>query len=441
MLGRRKRQVACAAAHHVVDASVSPVTGGDKTAFLNIVPQGASVEGKSRKRKRSICGETVVEQKMSPRSALRADSTTAGNALLCRATKQLAALAAATSFHPSFPQQYGFLWEQESDKEWCVFGAELPPGGELVLIGMDVEMLERSDKMRFPIKVSIVKLAWEGCAEVLFSGFTDPGVSGWESPESPDLEWYTRIHGISREHLLDAQSRGVLHTLSDVHAVLRREVTDLSFLVGHSLENDLKCLRVRGAGLHRSIIDTVSVFPRKGNQRPSLKSLVSEHLAGETTWAGFQDGCHDPDRDAAAAVRLVELEAHRLLAGASRHVGGGTPPTLGTLKLRVHAAKAGKIIGREGVTLNGIRRFACEAVTMGLPDERGEREITIRGTEAQARCACAMIREASDMQARVSQGFEAEGSTAVSSDTSANQKSKVKVDVLAQIRALGQKLD
>ncbi|KAG8936549.1 hypothetical protein FRC02_001044 [Tulasnella sp. 418] len=110
--------------------------------------------------------------------------------------------------------------------------------------------------------------------------------------------------GISRDDL-----SGSTKTLAEVQAVLLTLFQDSNtVLIGHSLHNDLKALKLS----HSRVIDTALVFdhPRGKNastfDRPSLKWCAK-------TWLNIdvQQGSHNPVEDANTCIKLIKEKIKR----------------------------------------------------------------------------------------------------------------------------------
>jgi len=111
----------------------------------------------------------------------------------------------------------------------------------------------------------------------------------------------TQWSGVSASTL-----EGVTRRLEDVQRELMSKwVTSKTILVGHSLENDLKAMRL----IHTRVIDTSVLFPHyQGNYRKnSLKWLTNRYLQRNIQQGDGSTG-HNPVEDALAALELVKLK-------------------------------------------------------------------------------------------------------------------------------------
>lgn len=122
-------------------------------------------------------------------------------------------------------------------------------------------------------------------------------------PPKPVTDYLTRWSGIT-----DALLATATITLSDVQAhllsILAPPGGPTSILVGHSLESDLKALRL----CHPLCIDTALVYhhPRGRPLKPGLAWLTKKWCHREIQTRG--EGGHDPEEDARACVDLLRLK-------------------------------------------------------------------------------------------------------------------------------------
>ncbi|KAI6021580.1 hypothetical protein BKA83DRAFT_4284172 [Pisolithus microcarpus] len=122
-------------------------------------------------------------------------------------------------------------------------------------------------------------------------------------PPKPVTDYLTRWSGITDTLLATATI-----TLSDVQAhllsILAPPGGPTSILVGHSLESDLKALRL----CHPLCIDTALAYhhPRGRPLKPGLAWLTKKWCHREIQTRG--EGGHDPEEDARACVDLLRLK-------------------------------------------------------------------------------------------------------------------------------------
>lgn len=90
-------------------------------------------------------------------------------------------------------------------------------------------------------------------------------------PTNKVLDYNTKFSGI-KEGDLD----GVKIKLEDVQKHLRRLFSEDTIIIGHSLESDLKALKL----IHSTVVDTAEVFPhRRGLPfKRALRTVVAEVL-------------------------------------------------------------------------------------------------------------------------------------------------------------------
>ena len=113
-----------------------------------------------------------------------------------------------------------------------------------------------------------------------------------------DIESFCRFSGITAEDLV-----GVKTSLRDVQAVLLMMFSSKTILIGHSLESDLKALKL----LHGTVVDTSVVFPHK--MEPPYKRAL-RMLAAELLMRIIQNdvGGHDSAEDALACLDLMKMK-------------------------------------------------------------------------------------------------------------------------------------
>eukprot|EP00668_Euglena_longa_P000619 GGOE01000755.1.p1 GENE.GGOE01000755.1~~GGOE01000755.1.p1 ORF type:complete len:618 (+),score=181.02 GGOE01000755.1:97-1854(+) len=178
---------------------------------------------------------------------------------------------------------------------------------EVPWVALDCEMCITSAGHELT-RVAVV----HGCQAVLYDQLVRPA--------RPITDYLTHITGLTSTRMAD-----VTKTLADV----QRELSELIFadtvLVGHSLENDLRALKL----VHDRVIDTAVLFsdPSLPAAKPSLRLLVHKYLGrsiqgyatsyyagndkGEAQQGGRRLG-HDSVEDATACLDLV---AYRVQQG------------------------------------------------------------------------------------------------------------------------------
>lgn len=114
-------------------------------------------------------------------------------------------------------------------------------------------------------------------------------------PEAPIIDYCTRFSGITEDII-----RGSSFRLSDIQKDLCELLNHRTILVGHSLENDLKVLKL----FHKALVDTSIVFPHKRGlpYKNSLKRIAKDII--NLTIQESENG-HDSYEDANACVKIM----------------------------------------------------------------------------------------------------------------------------------------
>jgi RNA exonuclease 1 len=135
-------------------------------------------------------------------------------------------------------------------------------------------------------RLSVVGANCETLADVLVKPLNDV------------TDYLTQWSGITEELLAD-----VTTTLADAQHVLLDMVDTECILVGHSLENDLRAMKIA----HDRVIDTSVCFPRRNGRggKQALRALADRMLNLQIQTGG--DEGHDSTEDASTAMRLALL--------------------------------------------------------------------------------------------------------------------------------------
>nr|CDS29878.1 RNA exonuclease NEF sp [Hymenolepis microstoma] len=117
-------------------------------------------------------------------------------------------------------------------------------------------------------------------------------------PDHPVEDYVTRFSGITREMLAGIETR-----VPDVQEEMGKLLPGDAILVGHSIENDLKALKI----FHPYLIDTSVLFNSSNHRKakPKLRFLAQVFL-GKSIQCG-KDG-HSSSEDAKATMDLVRLK-------------------------------------------------------------------------------------------------------------------------------------
>lgn len=114
-------------------------------------------------------------------------------------------------------------------------------------------------------------------------------------PFNPIIDYNTRFSGITAEHMENTTTN-----ILQIQATILHLCSSKTILIGHSLESDMKALKI----IHNSVVDSSVMFPHKFGlpHKRALRVLASEYLKKiiQNDVAG-----HDSAEDALAAMELV----------------------------------------------------------------------------------------------------------------------------------------
>ncbi|KZO93832.1 ribonuclease H [Calocera viscosa TUFC12733] len=177
--------------------------------------------------------------------------------------------------------------------------------------------IETPQTMDTPAKYSLLAIDCEMCEtaigqELARISIIDAATSAkiydtMVMPANPITDYQTRYSGVT-----EAKLKGVTTTVADVQQYLLTILHPDTILLGHSLENDLKVLKL----CHPRCADTSVLYhhPRGGPYKPGLKWLAQRWMGKEiqkNDGKEGEQGGHDPEEDAKASLELFKLKLEK----------------------------------------------------------------------------------------------------------------------------------
>lgn len=170
------------------------------------------------------------------------------------------------------------------------------------VLALDCEMC-MTDTDEFSLtRISLV--SWSG----------DVVVDELVKPDKPIIDYVTKYSGVTKE-MIDP----VTTTLADIQKRLLEILNPKTIVVGHSLDSDLKALRLA----HPFVVDTSLVFPhpRGPPLKSSLKFLAQKYLGREIQKGDGTIAGHDSIEDAKTCLDLIKKKCEKGTAWAAGEVG------------------------------------------------------------------------------------------------------------------------
>ncbi|CAM9617164.1 unnamed protein product, partial [Hapterophycus canaliculatus] len=157
-----------------------------------------------------------------------------------------------------------------------------------VVLGVDCEMIYTSAGLELA-RATLVNVK----GQVVYDELVKPTLDV--------TDYNTQFSGITAEML-----QGVSRSLRDAQREILSFVGPETYLVGHSLDSDLKALKL----VHRRLIDTSELYPSpRGTPFKNGLRVLSKTVLGRAIQGG--DSGHDSSEDAFASLELALLKMHR----------------------------------------------------------------------------------------------------------------------------------
>lgn len=170
------------------------------------------------------------------------------------------------------------------------------------VLGLDCEMVMTGENEFSLARISVV--SWDG--EVVLDKLV--------KPDKPITNYVTQFSGIT-----EAMLEPITTTLADIQAILLDLLDARTILIGHSLESDLKAIKLT----HPFIVDTSIIFPhpRGPPLKSSLKWLTQKYL-GRQIQLGHGAAGHNSIEDAKACLDLTRQKCEKGKAWGEFEGGG-----------------------------------------------------------------------------------------------------------------------
>lgn len=185
-------------------------------------------------------------------------------------------------------------------------------------------------------------------------------------PTHKIINYLTEYSGITKT-MLD----GVTTKLSDVQEQLRLLLPANAILVGHSLSNDLKVLKL----MHPYVIDTSVIYNLTGERRRKTKLSVLSHLFLQQSIQTNKGG-HSPTEDAIATMKLVLLKLKHGYSYGDAILGGQVPTLTDSDRVpTIGESGEGPVINNTGYVTNlfsTISKAERKATVIGVADSLEE---------------------------------------------------------------------